>query len=49
MAALLNGRKIQILLQLMDAELTWRVASMAYWTLLTWFHVQLDQKIFKGL
>ena len=33
-AALLNGRKIQISLQLPDRDLTWRVASMAHWTLL---------------
>ena len=32
-AALLNGRKIQISLQLPDPDLTWRVASMAHWTL----------------
>jgi hypothetical protein len=30
---LLNGRKIQISLQLPDHDLTWRVASTAYWTL----------------
>ena len=32
-AALLNGRKIQISLQLPDPDLTWRVASTAHWTL----------------
>ena len=32
-AALLIGRKIQISLQLPDFDLTWRVASMAHWTL----------------
>ena len=32
-AALLNGRKIQISLQLPDPDLTWRVASAAHWTL----------------
>ena len=32
-AALLNGRKIQISLQLLDPDLTWRVASTAHWTL----------------
>ena len=32
--ALLNGRKIQISLQLPERDLTWRVASMAHWTLL---------------
>ena len=32
-AALLNGRKIQISLQLPDPDLTWRVTSMAHWTL----------------
>ena len=34
-AALLNGRKIQISLQLLDPGLTWRVASMPHWTLNT--------------
>jgi len=40
-AALLNGHKIQISLQLPDRDLTWRVASMAHWILnvvLTWFN-----------
>ena len=32
-AALLNGRKIQISLQLQDRDFTWRVASTAHWTL----------------
>ena len=32
-AALLNGHKIQISLQLPDPDLTWRVASTAHWTL----------------
>ena len=33
-AALQNGRKIQILLQLPDPDLTWKVKSKAHWTLL---------------
>ena len=32
-AALQNGRKIQISLQLPDRDLTWRVASTIHWTL----------------
>ena len=34
LAALLNGRKIEISLQLLDPDLTWRVASTAHWTLI---------------
>ena len=29
----MNGREIQILLQLLDCDLTWRVASTTQWTL----------------
>ena len=37
-AALLNGRKIQISLQLLpDPDLTWKVASTVHWTLLSSF------------
>ena len=36
-AASLNGRKIQILLQLRDPDSTWRVASTAHWTLIETF------------
>ena len=34
-AALLNGHKIQISLQLPDPDLKWRVVSMAPWTLIS--------------
>ena len=30
---MLNGRKIQILLQLPEPDLTWKVQSVAHWTL----------------
>ena len=40
-SASLKGRKIQISLQLPDCDLTWRVPSIAHWTLkvvLAWFN-----------
>ena len=43
-AALLNGRKIKISLQLQDRDLTWRVASSTHWTLIFFVHFLMNER-----